>query len=170
MSPDKLRGIGDRAAGDGQVVSLVLMANHRALTLRDRKIAFHSGEVAGLERSHRESLAGPWLSWVVGQTLHPLQLTCEVVPVRSALVEDENGAFGASLAMPIQDDPTCAVNLLDRKRTRKIVRVDTHARGRDRSRRHALSSGIQRTQNLPHIPTRVLHRCLNRFKPIALTS
>ena len=61
MGPDKLRGIGDRAAGDGQVVSLVLVANHRALTLRDRKIAFHSGKVAGLERSHRESLAGPWL-------------------------------------------------------------------------------------------------------------
>jgi hypothetical protein len=41
MGPDKLRSIGDRAAGDGQVVSLVLVANHRALTLRDRKIAFH---------------------------------------------------------------------------------------------------------------------------------
>jgi hypothetical protein len=29
---------------------------------------------------------------------------------------------------------------------------------------------MQRPKNLTHVPTRVLHRCLDRFEPIALAS
>jgi hypothetical protein len=72
--------------------------------------------------------------------------------------------------MPIQHDPTCAVDLLDRKGAREVVRIDTHTRRADRRGRHPLSSGIQRSQDFPHIPTRVLHRRLDGLEPIAFAS
>jgi hypothetical protein len=40
----------------------------------------------------------------------------------------------------------------------------------DRSGGHALCSGMQRPKNFAHVPTWILHRCLNRFEPIALAS
>jgi len=70
--------------------------------------------------------------------------------------------------MPVQHDPASAVNLLDRERTGEVVRVHPHPRRWRGSGRHALCGGIQRTQDLAHVPTWILHGRLDGFEPVAL--
>src|SRR5215211_1384210 len=72
--------------------------------------------------------------------------------------------------MPVQHDPTGAVNLFNRERAGEVIRVDPHPCGRSCSGRHALCGAIQRTQDLAHVPSWIFHCRLDGFESVALAA